>query len=262
MRGHLGTSIQDSGITVDDDDNITDVQSIGLENNAGSFQTTIQAHDSSTENYSLYFPAAQGAAGQILHNSDGAGQLTWVEGPPLASFNYEANDFLSTLSADNSWWDGLSQADALAPAIVDPLLNMITVRRFPSTADTAIGFQFILPDNTVSIDFTLIWRDTGSDGGAGDSIVWHVHAREIAVGRTPDDALNTWTSTGDSTLFSSTVGEDEEVTKTTSNKTVAALGLIAGELTYFTIERETIAAGDDYAADVYLISLRVDCKSY
>lgn len=180
----------------------------------------------------------------FVMTADGVGGSDWLAAAGGGTFvirDMEASDLL------NSTQTGWSNT-TLAPLIVDPTLNMVAVRAFDGTADEAVGFKIHIPSGLTSIEVAITWRKSSSVAG---TVIWDLYARDFDAGAVI--TAGAWDT--NQTISTNDPGSNQNLVTTSTNFTLASLGLTADELAFFQINRD--ASADTYNADAYLMSVRV-----
>lgn len=193
---------------------------------------------------SLYI---QGGAADVLWQNTNGGTV-WGDistgGGSEFTLNWESADFLN--STESGW-----SVTTLAPSIVDPLLNMVHVREFLTTATSAVGLQFFIPTGTTTLTFTLVWRASTTNN---NTVFWDMYARSIASGAAI--TADAW-DTSEQISHAATGGVVTVQKVSSAALTIAsdwAGTLSAGELAYFQVVRDTT---DAFTGTAYVLSLSV-----
>jgi hypothetical protein len=231
-----GKLIQNSGILIDDSDNMSGVDSITLvEKAAGSTPSSGNLDIYADSTTSL--PMAKNDAGDVMQMGGGvyktisfnAGGMT----PRTTNGPASGTEELTTNDIDLDYFD------------------------FDAATEEAVQVAFMMPDDwdLGTVKFKLIWKDA-TTAGTG-SVVWG--ARAVAVG--DDDALDATFGTLQSVTntYNGTAG-DNQSTAATPAMTVGGTPAL-GDLVIFEFYRRAVNGADTYTQDARLLNVTMQYKT-
>lgn len=246
VRGDGGArSVQDSGILIDDSNNLTGVNDItigGTINMTGSSSGVVTIGTAAVAGtWTMTLPVDDGNNLEFLQ-TNGSGVLSWAAsggggGAGATIRHFQASDLLNPSDVSYS-------VNIVAPTIPDPIFGSLQVRAFDQTVSEAVAGQLYIPSGVTSIDVSISFRRSASAGG---SIRFDLLTNDLNSGTV---VAASW-DVGN-IIYNATPASTQVVVKTTTNFTLAALGLTADEACLFEIVRNIV---DTAAHDVYLISV-------
>ena len=127
----------------------------------------------------------------------------------------------------------------------------LTVARFDDSAEEGIGFILQIPDGAVNIKLTMSSRAESAPGSTA-TVALTLYEREC-----PDNAaVSSWSSEHDLTDISLPTNEHWQID--TQTIALSTLGLTAGRIHQFQLDRDTPDAADDLSGDWTLLFLKVE----
>lgn len=206
--GTTGTDIQNSGVIIDDSNNVTGVVALSAtsvtatgavrsntsliveETGAGTDTITLQAPASIAASYTLTLPVDDGAANQFLQ-TDGSGVLAWASGGTgdvTAASNLTDNAIVRG--------DGGAKGVQTSAVIIDDTDNVtgMATLTLPNTGlhllDTNATHDLIIaPGSNLTADRTLTVTTGDSDRTltmAGDATISGTNTGDVTLAGTPD----------------------------------------------------------------------------
>ena len=160
-------------------------------------------------------------------------------GGGLPEFQFYADQVNSPVNAD---W----AVNAFATVVNDPAKNALTVRQFAPSVEQGIGFTLLIPAGATNIVIAPIGRAQTAPGVA-KAVLLKLYNRDI-----PDNAaVGAWSA--GTNLTALTIPTDANFHYYTQTLTLAGLGLTAGRLTQFQLNRLGTSGSDTLTTSNWLM---------
>lgn len=165
-------------------------------------------------------------------------------GSSFPEFQFFADQFQLPLSSD---W----AVNANAAIVADSNNVGLTVARFDDSTEEGVGFVLQIPTGATNIKFTFASRAETAPGSTS-TVCLTLYEREC-----PDNAaVSAWSSEYDLTDLSIPTNEYWQID--TQTISLSALGLTAGRIHQFQLDRDTPDASDDLSGDWTLYYIKVE----
>lgn len=171
---------------------------------------------------------------------------TWVPGDPvdvpLESFTFYADMMQSP--ATSGW--AIPTFATLTPDTFD---DSLMIRAFDDTVTEGVGFMLQIPEDAVSYVFSV----TGRCPSASGNVVFRIYRKGV-----PDRApIEDWGTMASSMIFSNR-GLTEEFSASINSRTLAAAGMVPGNMTNFEVTRIPANGSDTMVGDFHMLSCKME----
>lgn len=240
--GTAGTSFQNSGITGDDNDNIT------LPANAGVHLTEGTAPGTAANTGAIYTKDTGGQPELYFREESSGDEVQITSAGGLSNIIKQGKHTISVPAAAMT----ARTTNGAAAATTELATNDVMLNTFDFDATTSEGVQFVVPMpeswNEGTVTFIPYW--TGAAGAGGVS--WTMRA----VALSNDDAMDAAFGTGVNSDDTFIAANDLHIGPESATITIAGTPA-AGDLVVFEVVRDVADANDTKSEDAKLIAVKV-----